>query len=94
MESIRQTEEGNWFGPVSWERGYSIFLLKRRRGGERIPFEMAKKDVKKRLWDERYDQAINKWEDILKSSSEIVIYEDRIQAILSRVGAQREDDLK
>lgn len=94
MEDLVQAEEGSWFGPVSWEKGYSIFFLKRRRGGEQIPFERAKKDVKERLWKERYDQAIKKWEDILKSSSEIVIYEDRFQIILSGVGAQGADHIK
>ncbi|MGA1839424.1 MAG: peptidyl-prolyl cis-trans isomerase [bacterium] len=92
-EGIRQSEEGDWFGPVSWERGYSIFLLKRRRGGERIPFGMAKKDVKKRLWDERYDQAIKKWENVLRSSSDIILYEDRFKAILSGVGALVNDNI-
>jgi hypothetical protein len=93
-EDIQQAEEGDWFGPISWERGYSIFLLKRRKGGERIPFEMAKKDVKKRLWDERYDNAVKKWEDILRSSSEIILYQDRFQAILAGVGVQGDDNIK
>jgi hypothetical protein len=93
MEGVRQSEEGEWFGPVPWERGYSFFLLKRRSGGKRIPFEMAKKDVKKRLWDERYDKVIKKWENALRSSSQIVVYEDRFQAILSGVRALGNDNI-
>ncbi len=93
-ESIIQTEEGNWFGPVAWEKVYSIFLLKRRRGGEQITFEMAKKDVRERLWKERYDQSVEKWEDVLKESSEIVVYEDLIHKILSVVGDQGDHNIK
>jgi hypothetical protein len=84
-EGLIQIEEGDRFGPVLWNDFYSIFLLKRRQGGKLVPFDKAQKDAHDKLWKERYDQAIKRWESILRSSSEIVIYKDRLQAIVSGV---------
>ncbi len=54
--------------------------------GEPVPFDKVKKDANDKLWKERYDQAIKRWDNILRASSEIVIYEDRLQSILSGAG--------
>ena len=88
-EGLIKTKEGNRFGPASWEEGHSIFLLKRRRGGEPVPFDRVKKDADNMLRKERFNQAVEKWDAILRSSSNIVIYEDRLKAILSGVGGKR-----
>ncbi|MGA1844611.1 MAG: peptidyl-prolyl cis-trans isomerase [bacterium] len=84
-ERLIQAGEEERFGPVSWEKGHSIFLVKRRRGGNLVPFEMARESVQKRLWNERFNEAIDRWDASLRTSSEIVVYRDRLRAIQSGI---------
>lgn len=85
-ERLTEAKEGEVIGPVSWDMGHSIFLLKRRRGGEIFPFDKVKKASRDKLFKERFEETVEKWERILRTSSEIVIFEDRLQIILSNVG--------
>ncbi|MGA1795627.1 MAG: peptidyl-prolyl cis-trans isomerase [bacterium] len=84
-ERLIQAGEEERFGPVSWEKGHSIFLVRRKRGGDLVPFEMARESVHKRLWNERFNEAIEKWDASLRTSSEIVVYRDRLRAIQSGI---------
>ncbi|MBN1227835.1 MAG: peptidyl-prolyl cis-trans isomerase [Deltaproteobacteria bacterium] len=85
-EGLAEAKEGDVIGPVSWDMGHSIFQLKRRRGGEILPFDKVKKASRDKLFRERFDETVEKWERILRASSEIVIFEDNLQIILSNVG--------
>ena len=85
-ERFIQAKEGDRIGPLSWKEGYSIFLLKRRQGGEVISFNKAKEYAHDKLWKERFDQAVKKWDKNLRSSANIIIYEKRLQTILAHIG--------
>ncbi|MBN2373180.1 peptidyl-prolyl cis-trans isomerase [bacterium] len=85
-DGLMKTREGELFGPASWNEGYSIFLLKRISGGEPVPFERAKKEAENMLKKELFNQAVEKWDAALRATSNIVIYEDRLKAILAGIG--------
>ncbi|MGA1791055.1 MAG: peptidyl-prolyl cis-trans isomerase [bacterium] len=93
-EGLMKAKEGERFGPALRDESYSIFLIKRRRGGDLIPFDRAKKDAYDKLWKERFDQTVEDWEKILRESSEIVIYEQRLQAILSGIKGDKAEAVK
>ncbi len=85
-EGLIEAKVGEVIGPVSWDMGHSIFQLKRRRGGEIFPFDKVKKASRDKLFRERFNETVEKWERILRASSEVIIFEDRLQIILSNVG--------
>ncbi len=74
-------KEGAILGPVSWEGVYSIFLIRRLRGGHIMPFSEAKEKAYNILWQMEYNELVNKWNKDLRNSTKIVIYEKHLDAI-------------
>jgi len=94
-DSLEKAEaEGEIIGPVSWEEGFSIFLLKRREGGDIIPFEEAKQRVHEILWQDEYEKLLNKWEQTLREATTVVIYEKPLQVIRSYFEGNQPDTSK
>lgn len=54
-DTITALEVGEVYGPVKWERGYSLIKLNSKRGGELKPLEEVREEIVKALIDERVE---------------------------------------
>lgn len=80
-ESLKKTHEGDIAGPVKWEKGYSIFFVKRIQQREVIPFEKAKKSIHDTLFQREFKHQLEQWAERLKASTNIVVYDNRLNVL-------------
>jgi len=56
-DTIAVLEVGEVYGPVKWERGYSLLKLNSKRGGELKPLAEVREEIVKALIEQRVEQA-------------------------------------
>jgi len=75
--------EGEISSPFHYGADYFIFKVKRKKAGSLAPFDMVKKQIKKKLALQKFYAIIRDYIVRLRESSEIVIYDDALQKLIA-----------
>jgi len=63
--------EGAVAGPLTHDKGHSLYLLKARKGGALIPFDKARSRIKNYLKKEKYEQNLSGFIATLRTNAHI-----------------------
>ncbi|MEW5800835.1 MAG: peptidyl-prolyl cis-trans isomerase [bacterium] len=77
-------KEGQITPPFKTGSGYSIFRVKEKKGGDKIPLEKVKMHIEKELAAQKLHSLVQDWLRRLRAASTIVIDEKYLQGLTSR----------
>src|SRR5205823_5239898 len=70
---------------VEGEKGFHLLRLAGREGAVQVDFEMAKESIRSRLWYARRDQAIQKFDQDVRSKLKVEIDAPAVEAVVREV---------
>lgn len=72
-ETVAGMDQGDLRGPIVSDRGLHILLLVEKKSGDVRPFEEAKEDLRKQLYEQNMEKAIANWTKDLRRKAHIDI---------------------
>jgi peptidyl-prolyl cis-trans isomerase SurA len=72
-ETVAGMDQGDLRGPIASDRGFHILTLVEKKSGEVRPFEEAKEELRRQLYEQNMEKAIQNWTKELRRKAHIDI---------------------
>jgi hypothetical protein len=85
-EALKTMEPGQSSLPIEMGAGYMVFRLDAMKKGTVPPIEMVEIDIRRAIYQKKFNDILDKNLDLLRTNSEIIRWMDRIDEYLNPAG--------